>query len=213
MKKKVGILGSGIVAKVLGSGFIRNGYEVMLGTRNPQKLDDWKSVSGGKVGSFEDAAAFGELIVLAAKGSIAHEVLTAAREKNFNGKTIIDATNPISGAPVNGVLPYFTDFNESLMERLQKQFPEANFVKAYNSAGNAHMVNPSFGDTKPTMFICGNNDDAKKTVRDVNTMFGWETEDLGKAEAARAIEPLCMLWCIPGFLGGGWNYAFKLLRK
>ena len=211
--KKVGILGSGIVAKVLGSGFIKNGYEVMLGTSNPQKLEDWKSVSGGKVGSFEDAAAFGELIVLAAKGSIAAELLTNAREKNFNGKTIIDATNPISGAPMNGVLPYFTDYNESLMERLQKQFPEANFVKAYNSVGNAHMVDPSFGDVKPTMFICGNNDEAKKTVRDVNTMFGWETEDLGKAEAARAIEPLCMLWCIPGFLGGGWNYAFKLLRK
>jgi 8-hydroxy-5-deazaflavin:NADPH oxidoreductase len=211
--KKVGILGSGIVAKVLGSGFIKNGYEVMLGTRSPQKLDDWKSVSGGKVGSFEDAAVFGDILVLAAKGSVAGEVLLNAREKNFNGKTIIDATNPISGAPVNGVLPYFTDHSESLMERLQKQFPEANFVKAYNSVGNAHMVNPAFGDTKPTMFICGNNDDAKKAVMEINTMFGWETEDLGKAEAARAIEPLCMLWCIPGFLGGGWNYAFKLLRK
>lgn len=99
------------------------------------------------------------------------------------------------------------------MERLQKQFPEADFVKAYNSVGNAHMVDPQFGDVKPTMFICGNNDNAKKTVTEINTLFGWETEDCGKAEAARAIEPLCMLWCIPGFLGGGWNYAFKLLRK
>lgn len=211
--KKVGILGSGIVAKVLGAGFIKNGYEVMLGTRSPQKLEDWKKASGARVGSFEEAAAFGEVLVLAAKGSVAAEVLLAAKEKNINGKTIIDATNPISGAPTNGVLPYFTDYNESLMERLQKQFPEADFVKAYNSVGNAHMVDPQFGDVKPTMFICGNNDNAKKTVTEINTLFGWETEDCGKAEAARAIEPLCMLWCIPGFLGGGWNYAFKLLRK
>lgn len=211
--KKVGILGSGIVAKVLGAGFIKNGYEVMLGTRSPQKLEDWKKASGARVGSFEEAAAFGEVLVLAAKGSVAGEVLLAAKEKNINGKTIIDTTNPISGAPTNGVLPYFTDHNESLMERLQKQFPEADFVKAYNSVGNAHMVDPQFGDVKPTMFICGNNDEAKKTVTGINTLFGWETEDCGKAEAARAIEPLCMLWCIPGFLGGGWNYAFRLLRK
>jgi predicted dinucleotide-binding enzyme len=214
MKKKVGILGSGIVAKVLGSGFIKHGYEVMLGTRSPQKLDDWKSVSGGKVGSFEEAAAFGELIVLAAKGSIAAEVLELAREKNLNGKTVIDTTNPIADkAPENGVIPYFTEANDSLMEQLQKKFPEVNFVKAYNSVGNAHMVNPDFGGIFPTMFICGNNDEAKKQVREINTLFGWETEDMGKVQAARAIEPLCILWCIPGFLGGGWNHAFKLLRK
>jgi predicted dinucleotide-binding enzyme len=214
MKKKVGILGSGTVAKVLGSGFIKNGYEVMLGTRSPQKLDDWKLVSGGKVGSFEEAAAFGEIVVLAAKGSIAAEVLELAREKNLNGKTVIDATNPIADkAPENGVIPYFTEANDSLMERLQKKFPEINFVKAYNSVGNAHMVNPDFGGVTPTMFICGNNDAAKKQVAEINALFGWETEDMGKVEAARAIEPLCILWCIPGFLGGGWNHAFKLLRK
>jgi len=214
MKKKVGILGSGTVGKVLGSGFIKHGYEVMIGTRNPAKLDDWKSVSGGKVGSFEDAAAFGDILVLAAKGAVAAEVLTLAREKNINGKTVIDATNPIADkAPENGVIPYFTEMSESLMERMQKNFPEVNFVKAYNSVGNAHMVNPDFGGIVPTMFICGNNDAAKKQVKEINTLFGWETEDMGKAEAARAIEPLCILWCIPGFLGGGWNHAFKLLRK
>lgn len=212
--KKVGILGSGVVAKVLGSGFIKHGYEVMLGTRSPQKLDDWKSVSGGRVGSFEEAASFGEVIVLAAKGALAAEVLSLAKEKNLNGKTVIDATNPIADkAPENGVIPYFTEANESLMERLQKQFPEVNFVKAYNSVGNAHMVNPDFGGITPTMFICGNNDGAKKVVKEINTLFGWETEDMGKVEAARAIEPLCILWCIPGFLGAGWNHAFKLLRK
>lgn len=214
MKKKIGILGSGIVGKVLGSGFINNGYEVMIGTRTPSKLDDWKNSSGGQVGSFEEAAAFGDILVLASKGTIAAEVLRLAKEKNLNGKTVIDATNPIADAPPeNGVLRYFTDINESLMERLQKEFPEVNFVKAYNSVGNAFMVNPDFGGIIPTMFICGNNDAAKKTVKEINTLFGWETEDMGKVEAARAIEPLCILWCIPGFNGGGWNHAFKLLRK
>lgn len=214
MKQKIGILGSGIVAKVLGSGFIHHGYEVMLGTRSAAKLDDWKTASGGKVGSFEDTAAFGDIIVLAVKGLIASEVLQMARTKNLNGKTVIDATNPIAAeAPVNGVIRYFTTTDESLMERMQKEFPEVNFVKAYNSVGSAFMVNPDFGGITPTMFICGNNDAAKKTVTDINTLFGWETEDCGKVEAARAIEPLCILWCIPGFNGKGWNHAFKLLRK
>lgn len=212
---KIGILGSGIVAKVLGSGFLKHGYHVMLGTRAPSKLEDWKSVSGGKVGSFEEAAAFGDIIVLAARGTVASDVLHLAKEKYLNGKTVIDATNPIAeGSPNdNGVLRYFTDINDSLMERLQREFPEINFVKAYNSVGNAFMVNPNFGGITPTMFICGNNDEAKKTVTEINTLFGWETEDLGKVEAARAIEPLCILWCIPGFIGKGWNHAFKLLRK
>src|ERR1044072_3852282 len=131
MKKKIGILGSGIVAKTLGSGFIKHGYEVMLGTRNASKLDDWKTASGGKVGSFEEAGAFGDVLVLAAKGTIAAEVLRLAKEKNINGKTVIDATNPIAEAPPeNGVIRYFTEANDSLMERLQKEFPEVDFVKA-----------------------------------------------------------------------------------
>jgi 8-hydroxy-5-deazaflavin:NADPH oxidoreductase len=214
MKKKIGILGSGIVGKVLGSGFIANGHEVMIGTRNAAKLSEWQASSGGKTGSFEEAAAFGEILVLTVKGSVASEVLRTATEKNLAGKTIIDTTNPIADLPPqNGVLQYFTEINRSLMERLQDEFATAHFVKAYNSVGNAFMVNPDFGGVKPTMFICGNNDEAKKEVTVINTLFGWETADMGKAEGARAIEPLCMLWCIPGMLGGGWNYAFKLLRK
>lgn len=192
----------------------QHGYEVMIGTRTPSKLDEWKAVHGGKVGSFEEAAAFGDILVLASKGMIAGDVLRLAKAKNFNGKTIIDTTNPIGEyPPVNGVINYFTGGNDSLMERLQKEFPEANFVKSYSIVGNALMVNPDFGDITPTMFICGNNDEAKKTVTEINTKLGWETEDLGKVEAARAIEPLCILWCIPGFNGKGWGHAFKLLRK
>ena len=96
--------------------------------------------------------------------------------------------------------------------KLQAIHPEANFVKAYNSVGSAQMVNPSY-EVRPTMFICGNNPEAKKEVESINTAFGWETQDMGSAQAARAIEPLCMLWCIPGFLNNEWTHAFKLLKK
>jgi 8-hydroxy-5-deazaflavin:NADPH oxidoreductase len=153
--------------------------------------------------------------VLAVKGTVALDALKAAGAANLSGKPVIDATNPIADAPPeNGVLKYYTDLDQSLMERLQKAFPDAHFVKAYNSVGNARMINPDFpGGAKPTMFICGNDDKAKAVVRGINDQFGWETADMGKAEAARAIEPLCMLWCILGFTQNEWTHAFKLLHK
>ncbi len=212
---KVGVLGSGDVAKSLAGGFIKHGHQVMLGTRDAGKLKDFVGQhKGAQVGSFADAAKFGELIVLAVKGNVALDALKAAGATNLAGKPVIDATNPIADAPPdNGVLKFFTDLNQSLMERLQAAFPDAHFVKAYNSVGNARMVNPQFPSGKPTMFICGNDDKAKATVRGINEQFGWETADMGKAEAARAIEPLCMLWCILGFTQNEWTHAFKLLHK
>ena len=213
--KKIGVLGSGIVGQTLATGFSKHGYEVTIGTRNSEKLLNFIAKNPQiKISSFADAAAFGEIIVLAAKGTIAHETLKLAGENNLNGKTIIDATNPIAEAPPeNGVLKFFTDLNESLMEKLQKQFPSAHFVKSFSCVGNAFMVNPDFGGVKPSMFICGNNDEAKNQLKHILTQFGWEIEDMGKAEAARAIEPLCMLWCIPGMLNNQWSHAFKLLKK
>jgi predicted dinucleotide-binding enzyme len=98
------------------------------------------------------------------------------------------------------------------MERLQKIAPTANFVKSFSCVGNALMVNPQFPGGKPSMFICGNDEQAKATVCEILNQFGWDTEDMGKVEAARAIEPLCMLWCIPGFLRNDWNHAFKMLK-
>jgi predicted dinucleotide-binding enzyme len=127
---------------------------------------------------------------------------------------VIDVTNPITdAAPVNGVLKFFTTLDDSLMERLQREFPTAKLVKAFNSVGSGRMVNPTFKATKPTMFICGNDDGAKRTVKALLDQFGWDTADMGKAEAARAIEPLCMLWCIPGFLHNEWTHAFALLKE
>jgi predicted dinucleotide-binding enzyme len=210
---KVGILGSGDVAKVLASGFLKHNHEVMIGTRTGSKLADWaKQNPKGSVGSFAEAARFGELLVLAVKGTVAADALRAAGAANLAGKPIIDATNPIADAPpVNGVLKFFTNLDESLMERLQREFARAHFVKAFNSVGNALMINPHFKGGKPTMFICGNDEAAKQAVRSILDQFGWETADMGKVEAARAIEPLCMLWLIPGFLRNEWSHAFKLL--
>ncbi len=213
---KVGILGSGDVGQALANGFIKHGYEVMMGTRNAEKLSAWKAQAGPKarVGSFAETAAFGDLIVLAAKGTTAKETLQLAGARNLSGKTVIDTTNPIAEAPPeNGVLKFFTTLDNSLMEQLHTAFPEANFVKAFNSIGSAFMVNPDFAGVKPTMFICGNSANAKKDVGTILELFGFEVEDMGGVEAARALEPLCMLWCIPGFLRNHWTHAFKLLKK
>ncbi len=212
--KKIGIIGSGIVAQVLGAGLLKHGYDVKLGTRDALKLNDWLTNhgKGAEVGTFSEAAKFGDLLILAVKGKVASSALQLIDQAYLDGKTIMDATNPIEeGAPQNGVLQFFTNQNESLMEQLQVAFSTANFVKAFNSVGSARMVNPPF-DIKPSMFICGNNNASKEAVGKIAEALGWEVEDMGGAEAARAIEPLCMLWCIPGFLNNQWTHAFKLLK-
>jgi 8-hydroxy-5-deazaflavin:NADPH oxidoreductase len=213
--KKIGILGSGIVGQTLANGFLKQGYDVMIGTGDITKLADWKANAGqnASVGSFSEAAMFGDLVVLAVKGTAAVEGIKKAGAAYLAGKTVIDTTNPIADAPPeNGVLKFYTGLDESLMEILQKTYPEIHFVKAFNSVGNSFMVNPQFPGGKPTMFICGNNEAAKAEVTAILDQFGWEIEDMGKAEAARAIEPLCMLWCIPGMLRNQWTHAFKLLK-
>ena len=212
--KKVGVLGSGDVGTALAGGFLKHGFAVMRGTREPKKLDAWKKGAGANasVGTFEKAAAYGELVVLAVKGTAAESAVGLAGA-GLSGKTVIDTTNPIADAPpVGGVLKYFTTHDESLMERLQKRAPKAKFVKAFSCVGSSLMVNPTLPGGKPTMFLCGADAGAKAEVYDVLKKFGWEWEDLGGPEAARAIEPLAMLWCIPGFLKNDWAHAFKMLR-
>jgi hypothetical protein len=212
---KIGLIGSGIVAQTLAAGFIKNGHQVKVGSRTPEKLADWAAANPKALtGTFAEAAAFGDLVVLSVKGPAAIEALQLAGAGNLKGKTVADTTNPIQDAPPNnGVLPFFTGPNESLMEQLQSEFPDAHLVKAFNSVGSTRMINPEFKDGKPTMFICGNNEAAKLTVTALLDELGWETADMGGAEAARAIEPLSMLWCIPGFLHNQWTHAFKLLKQ
>ena len=214
-KTKIAVLGSGTVGQVLADGFLADGHAVMRGSREPEKLATWKATAGANasVGTFGEAATFGDLVVLAVKGTAAESALTLAGA-GLSGKTVIDTCNPIANSPpVDGVLQYFTGPNESLMERLQKLVPTARFVKAFSCVGSAFMVKPDFGGVKPTMFICGNDEAAKKEVGGLLDAFGWEIEDMGTAAAARAIEPLCMLWCIPGMRANRWTHAFKLLKK
>lgn len=215
---KIGLLGSGAVGQTLGAGFLKHNHQVMMGTRDPHKPDvqKWLSATpGAKAGTFAEAAAFGEMLVLATVGEAAEHALQLAEPKNLKGKTILDATNPISHneAPEGGVLKFFTGPNESLAERLQKKFPEARVVKAFNSVGADRMVNPQYEQGMPTMFYCGDDASAKSEAAKVITLFGWEPFDCGGLVAARAIEPLSMLWCIPGFLRNQWTHAFKVLTR
>ena len=215
---KIGILGSGAVGQTLGAGFLKHGHEVMLGTRDPHKPEVQKWVAetaGAKAGTFAETAAFGELIVLATLGVAAEKALEMAGLANLAGKTVMDACNPIAEGtpPQQGVLKFFTGPNESLAETLQQKFPKATIVKAFNSVGAPRMVNPHFEEGRPTMFYCGDDDAAKKQVAQLINELGWEPFDCGGVIAARAIEPLCMLWCIPGFTRNQWTHAFKLLTR
>jgi 8-hydroxy-5-deazaflavin:NADPH oxidoreductase len=211
---KIGILGSGEVGKALSKAFMKRGYQVVLGSDHTEKTVEFKKENPElETASFEQCARLADLAVLCVKGTAAEKVVGQVKAE-LSGKTVIDATNPSADAPPhNGVLKYFTTLDESLMERLQKIAPDAHFVKAFNSIGSGLMDNPDFGGTRPTMFICGNNESAKKTVSEILGKFGFEVEDMGMAESARAIEPLAILWCIPGFLKNEWTHAFKLLKK
>jgi predicted dinucleotide-binding enzyme len=210
---KFGVLGSGPVGQVLAKGLKQHGYDVRIASRTPKKMADFSAASGIPAGTFAEVTAWAEGLVLAVKGTIARDALSQAGAQNLKGKVVMDATNPIADEPPqDGVIRVFTGPNDSLMEQLQAAFPAARFVKAFSSVGNRQMVNPSLPGGKPTMFYCGNDVEAKKIVARIIEQFGWEGADMGKATAARAIEPLAQLWCIPGFLENRWDHAFKLLK-
>jgi len=187
----------------------------MLGTRDPQKPDVRKWLEEnpkGKIGTFEEAARFCDIAVLATLGRVVESVLDLAGPDNLAGKTLIDATNPLTDAPpVEGVLEYTTGPNESLGEQIQAKVPKTHVVKAFNSVGNAKMIDPHFEQGTPTMFLCGNDAGAKEQVSGIIREFGWEPFDCGGIRSSRALEPLCVLWCLPGFLRNQWNHAFKVL--
>jgi len=211
---RIGVIGSGMVGQVLAAGFLKHGHQVMLGTRDPQKpeIQKWlKEHKGARAGTFAETAQFADLAVLATMGSAAENAIHLAGPDNLAGKVILDTTNPIAGPPVDGVLPFSTGPNESLGEKVQAAAPQSHVVKAFNSVGNAQMVNPHYEQGTPTMFFCGNDSGAKAKVAEILTQFGWEPFDCGGIIASRALEPLCILWCLPGFLRNQWNHAFKVL--
>ena len=213
MSKRVGVLGSGQVAQVLAAGFKKHGHEVTIGSREASKLAEFGQKHGIAAADFAAAAAFGEIVVLAVKGTAAVSALSLAGDANLAGKVVIDATNPISDEPPqNGILRYFTGPNDSLMERLQAAHPAARLVKAWSSVGNAFFVNPTFPGGPPTMFICGNDAGAKRETTEILAKFGWEAIDAGGIEMGVAVEALCILWCAPGFLHNDWTHALKYLK-
>jgi len=202
---RYGILGSGEVGQALAAGLRKVGHEVRIGTRDPAKHPG--------TSSFKEVVRWAEALVLAIPGPAAEAVLREIDADHLRGKLVIDPTNPIGNEPPeDGVLRITTGPNSSLMERLQSLVPEARFVKAFNSVGSDLMVDPQLEGGPPTMFICGNDADAKATVSSLLQQFGWEPADMGTAKSARAIEPLAQLWCIPGFLHDDWRHAFRLLR-
>jgi 8-hydroxy-5-deazaflavin:NADPH oxidoreductase len=214
MPRRFGVLGSGAVGQALAKGLAANGYEARIGTRTPGKLAKFSKSTGIAEGTFQDVAGWGEAIVLAVLGTAAAGAVELAGPRNLNGKLVIDTTNPIANEPpVDGVLRYFTGPNESLMEQLQTAYPEVRFVKAFNSVGSDLMVHPLLSGGPPTMFYCGNDEAAKAVVAKLLEQLGWGSEDMGSAAAARALEPLAQLWCIPGFRDNDWVHAFRLLRR
>jgi len=215
MNQKIGVIGTGQVGEALANGFLAHGGTVMRGSRDPGRLAEWKLGAGAKAstGTLADTAAFADVVVLAVKGAGAESAVDLCGAANLNGKTVIDTTNPIAEAPpVHGVMKFFTTPDDSLMERLQRRVPGAHFVKAFSCVGATLMVDPKLPGGPPTMFICGNDAGAKRATEAILKEFGWEIWDFGAAEAARAIEPLSIVWCVPGFLGQSWNHAFKLLK-
>jgi predicted dinucleotide-binding enzyme len=208
----VGVLGSGDVGKSFARAFAALGHEVMIGSRSPEKLNEFvSSTQGVRSGTFEEAAKFGDLIALATHGQGTSEALRLAGAQNFDGKVLIDATNPLdfsSGAP-----KLFVGFDDSLGEQVQRQLPGARVVKAFNTVGNGLFYQPNVPGGPPDMFLCGNDDDAKKIVSQVCEAFGWGVVDIGGIEGSRHLEPMCMVWVAHGIRTGSWTHAYKFLHK
>jgi hypothetical protein len=211
---KFGVLGSGEVGRTLAKGLRDLGHDVRIGSRDPTKLADYTAETKIPAGTFAEVAKWAEALVLSVKGTGAEDAIRQAGLENLSGKLIVDTTNPIADQPPQeGVLKYFTGPDESLMERLQKVAPRARFVKAFNSVGSGSMIKPRYAAGKPTMFYCGDDAAARAEVGRILEQLGWESADMGTSVAARAIEPLAILWCIPGFRENRWNHAFKLLTR
>lgn len=212
---KVGVLGSGDVGRVLGAGFASFGHEVKLGSREPgqEKLLAWAKSAGSSAstGTFAQAAAFGEVVVVATAWSGTESALKLADAKNFAGKVVIDVTNPLDFSAMPPKLA--VGYTDSAGEQVQRWLPGARVVKAFNTAGNAHMVRPSFPGGPPDMPLCGDDAQARATVAKICREFGWNPVDLGGIVTARYLEPLAMVWILHYFATKSGDHAFKFLRK
>lgn len=215
---KIGILGSGDVGRKLADGFIELGHQIKIGSRDPNhsKITEWidkHDKEKASSGTFAETASFGELIVLATLWEGTAVAIQLANSKNLANKIVIDVTNPLDfskGMPPRLALGH----TDSAGETVQRILPDSKVVKAFNIVGNPHMIHPDFPGGKPTMFICGNSEGAKKIVTDdILSKFGWETIDIGGIEGSRLLEPIALLWILHYFRTGNGNHAFKLLQK
>jgi predicted dinucleotide-binding enzyme len=216
-KLKIGVLGTGDVGRVLGAGFAALGHEVKLGSRDAKnpKAVEWAEKNGpnASAGTFADAAKFADVIIIATLWAGTKNALEMAGLDNFAGKVVLDTTNPLDfskGAPPTLAV----GTTDSAGEQIQRLLPKAHVVKCFNIVGNPHMVKPSFPDGKPTMFICGDDEGAKKTVTDLCTELGWAgTADIGGIAGSRYLEPMAMVWISYFFKTGNGNHALALLKK
>ena len=199
----IGILGSGVVGQALARGLARHGHEVRIGTRRP-------AVEDLPIGSPSEVVASADMVFLSVHGSAAVQVATSVGEQ-ARGKVLIDTTNPLdfsSGRP-----GLFVGHTDSLGEQVQRAVPETLVVKAYNTVGNTLMVDPDLPGGPPSMFIGGDSEEAKSAVTRLLESTGWDVVDLGGIEVSRYLEPMCIAWVLHGARTGGWDHAFRLLRR
>lgn len=210
----IGIVGSGDVATALGRGFARHGWAVRLGTRRPEALQSWLEETEGdvSVGSFAEAAEFGDVVVLAVRGDAVEDVLTLAGPEHFAGKLVLDTTNPLDFS--EGGPPHLLfGGTDSLGERIQSRLPDARVVKCFNTVPNAQMIDPEFEEGTPPMLICGDDDGAKARTEAVLVEMGWPGAlDVGDVRSARYLEALVPLWVRVGAILDTSSHAFAVVR-
>ncbi|MBN8665893.1 MAG: NAD(P)-binding domain-containing protein [Chitinophagales bacterium] len=219
---KIAVLGTGSVGETIGSALIAKGHQVKMGSRTAsnEKAAEWVKKIGANAlqGTFADAAAFGEIIFNATKGENSIDALKQAGATNLKGKILIDIANPLdfsNGIPPS-LLPSLSNTN-SLGEEIQKTFPDVKVVKTLNTMWCGIMVNPAIiGGGDHVNYLCGNNADAKATVKNLLVdNFGWKEEnllDLGDITNARGTEAVLPIWLRVYMATHNGAFNFKIVK-
>lgn len=216
MKEKIGILGSGMVGQALCKGFLDLGYNVKIGSRTPEKLNDFiNSLNNEKVssGDFRETSSYGDIIFFCFKGTEIESAINSAGVENFSNKIVVDVTNPLLFTEEGKAPLMSVSYPNSNGKKIQDLLPEAKVVKAFNTIPAHYMCNPKLEEGIPTLFICGDNE-AKEKINEITNNFGWkDVVDLGNIEESYLLEALAMLYIKYAFNNNYWNHAFKLLKK
>jgi predicted dinucleotide-binding enzyme len=213
---KIGILGTGIVGSTLGTKLVQLGHDVRMGSRTAgnDKAKAWVKQAGGKAseGSFADAAAHAEVVFNCTSGMVSLDALKAAGAKNLDGKVLVDVANPLDFS--KGMPPSLSVSNtDSLGEQIQRAYPKAKVVKAFNTMNANVMVEPSRVPGQHSAFVCGNDAGAKAQVRDIMESFGWkDLIDLGDITAARGQEMILPFWLRIFVTLNNPNFNFHIAR-